>query len=347
MNHEISRSARAGFTLIEVLLAMSITAMVMVSVSGAFLGLLQARHEVTTLAESTDAGPRILRLIERDLEGLWHFNIKGNRVLVGQSLDIGGFASDRIDFLTSTDAIGAVPDNEGKARHPSVCEIGYWLKESKTPGLLELWRREDPMVDEDLLHGGHFQLVHDRIKSFNITYYETVGHEAKFEDSWDSGRTDTLPRRILIEFTVHRKHANRNQVSGYEIEDTEDTLKTYKRHIVLDGSYPTILQPGVAMVAVLPGPPSQDTEPIGGGGGGGGGGPGTLGGGGAMRISGTYEIRNGQTRRTGDGNQGGGDRGGGGDAGNGGGSGIDFGELIRRGGGGGGGGLFGGGGGRR
>jgi prepilin-type N-terminal cleavage/methylation domain-containing protein len=338
-----SRPRTGGFTLIEVLLAISITAMVMVAVSGAFLGLLQARHEVTTLSESTEAGPRILRLLERDLEGLWHFNIKGNRVLVGQSLDIGGFAADRIDFLSSTDAIGAVPDNEGKARQPSICEVGYWLKESTTPGLLELWRREDPMVDEDILHGGHFQLVHDRIKSFNITYYETLGHEAKFEEAWDSGRTDTLPRRILIEFTVHRKHANRNQVSGYEVEDTEETLKTYKRHIVLDATFATILQPGVAMVAVLPGRPSQDSGPTGDGGGGGG--PGTLGGGGAQRISGTYQVGpGGEMRRTGDGNQRGGDRGGGEGGGNSGGT-IDFGELIRRGGGGGG--LFGGGGGRR
>ncbi|MHC5066024.1 MAG: PulJ/GspJ family protein, partial [Planctomycetota bacterium] len=62
----------SGFTLIEVMLAVAVTGMAMVAISGAFISTLRAREEVQTLSESTEAGERILTLLERDLNGLWH-----------------------------------------------------------------------------------------------------------------------------------------------------------------------------------------------------------------------------------------------------------------------------------
>ncbi|MFM1873453.1 MAG: hypothetical protein RL398_2875, partial [Planctomycetota bacterium] len=56
-----------GFTLIEVLLAIAITATVMITVGSTFHVLLNARDTVDDLSESTEAGPRILNLLERDL----------------------------------------------------------------------------------------------------------------------------------------------------------------------------------------------------------------------------------------------------------------------------------------
>ncbi len=272
---ERSSNQDSGFTLIEVLLALGVTAMAMVAISGAFISTLRARQEVQTLSESTEAGERILTLIERDLQGLWHHNIKDNLVLRGRNMDFGGFDADRIDFLTSTDAIGAVLDSRGELRKPSICEVGYWLKDNpKIPGLLELWRREDPMVDGELLTGGHFQLVSDRLKSFNITYFETLGYKAEELHEWDSSLEDMLPRRIKIEFRVHRRVANRNQTTG-EIQDFEKILKDYTRHIVFDPRIPEILLPGIAMLPLAPTRPKQG----GGGGPAGDGGQGPGGGG--------------------------------------------------------------------
>ena len=259
-----------GFTLLEVMLAVAITAMVMLTVSTTFLATLQARETVASLRESTEAGPRILTLLERDLRGLWHHNIHDNRVLVGQNLDIAGFDSDRIDLVTTTDAVGVLIDTYDLPQKPSICEVGYWLRENrKIPGLMELWRREDPMVDDDLLTGGTFQLVHDRLKSFSIKYYETTGYEAEELLEWDSSTEDRLPRRIEIEFTLERKLTSLNVVSDLELEDFEEVSKPYKRHIVLDRRYTEILQPGVAMIPVLPLPPEeaqQGAGPAGGGG---------------------------------------------------------------------------------
>jgi hypothetical protein len=251
-------------------LAVAITATVMVTVSTTFLATLRARETVASLRESTEAGPRILTLLERDLRGLWHHNIHDNRVLVGQNLDIAGFDSDRIDLITTTDSVGVLIDTYDLPQKPSISEVGYWLRENREiPGLMELWRREDPMVDDDLLTGGTFQLVHDRLKSFSIKYYETTGYDAEELLEWDSSTEDMLPRRIEIEFTIERKLTSLNVVSDSELEDFEGVLKTYKRHIVLDRRYMEILQPGVAMIPVLPLPP-EESQPGGGPAGGGG-----------------------------------------------------------------------------
>lgn len=329
---------QAGFTLMEILLAVSITAMVMLAVSSAFFGILRARADVAAVSEEAESGPRILTLIERDLQGLWHFNVKGNRVLVGTNrTDGGGRDSDRIDFITTTDAIGVVTDLNGRPVRPSICEVGYWLKPNeRIPGLQELWRREDPLIDDDIRSGGRFQLVHDRVKSFNVTYFETLGHEARELDQWDSGQEAKLPRRIKIELTIERKVASRNRVSGLELRDTGRTLKRYVHHIVLDPRYPDILQPGIAMVPVWPPRPAEQ------------GGPGPVGPAGRLRgLAGAGGAGRGGivTQNQGGAQRGGGRRaGGGGRRGDGGraGGGFDLGGLLR-GGGRGGGGLFGGG----
>ena len=58
---------QAGFTLIEVLLGIGITAMVMTLVITTTEVMSNARNAVDYLSESSQEGPRILKLIERDL----------------------------------------------------------------------------------------------------------------------------------------------------------------------------------------------------------------------------------------------------------------------------------------
>ncbi|MBK8100511.1 MAG: prepilin-type N-terminal cleavage/methylation domain-containing protein [Planctomycetes bacterium] len=298
-SHRTSGCRTSGFTLIELLIAIAITSSVMLTVGTTFRVMLDSRQVIDELSESTEAGPRILNLIERDLRALWTYNVKKNAVLRGRSLDIGSFEADRIDVITGTDAIGYVLDNDNVQRKPTVCEVGYWLKQHPRYDLMELWRREDPMVDQELITQGSFQLVYDRLKSFKITYYKTLGHEAEELNEWDSSLDDELPRRIKIEFTLERKRGSKNVVSDAEVEDFEGAEKTYVRHIVLDRRMQEALQAGIAMVPVAP-PEPEEAEAGGGGGGaaeqgmaGGAGGRAKPDGGGAVQTSGSITVQGG------------------------------------------------------
>ncbi|MCA8973795.1 MAG: prepilin-type N-terminal cleavage/methylation domain-containing protein [Planctomycetes bacterium] len=266
-----------GFTLLEVLIAVTITATVMVTVGTTFRVLLETRELVDELSESTEAGPRILNLIERDLRGIWTYNVGNNAVFRGRDMDVGSFEADRMDFLTTTDAVGFVLNDVGAPVRPSLCEVGYWFRRNpRYRDLIEMWRREDPLVDRDLVTQGSFQLVHDRIKTFKVTYFKELGSEAEEMLEWDSSENDKLPRRIKIEFTIERRRGSRNIVSDAEIDDFERAEKTYVRHFVFDKGMTDILRAGTAMIPLLPGPPSA--EPSGPGGTGGPLGPGGPGG---------------------------------------------------------------------
>lgn len=264
----IRQKAAAGFTLIEVLLAIGITATVMMTVGTTFRVLLEAREVVDELSESTEAGPRILNLIERDLRGLWTFNVAKNAVFRGRDMDVGSFEADRMDFLTTTDAVGYVLDSHNQPRKPSVCEVGYWFKQnSRYRDLMELWRREDPMVDRDLITQGSFQLVHDRIKSFKITYFKELGNEAEEFFEWDSSTDDALPRRIKIEFVLERRRGSSNVVNDVEVDDFEGAEKKYVRHFVLPKDMTLSLRANEAVLPVLPPEPVEgESGPQGGAG---------------------------------------------------------------------------------
>jgi type II secretion system protein J len=286
-------SGERGFTLIEVLLAIAITATVMVTVATTFHVMLNARDVVDELAESTEAGPRILNLIERDLQGIWTYNVKDNVVFRGRDMDVGGRDADRMDFLTTTDAVGFVLDLQNMPRKPTICEVGYWFKPNpRYRDVFEMWRREDPMIDDDLITQGSFQLVHDRVKSFKVTYYRELGYEAKEELEWNSSVEDKLPKRIKVEFTIERKRGSRNVVSDVEIDDFEGAEKTYVRHFVFDSRYDDALAANSARIPVFPPEPVQEDP----GANGAGGSPGSAngaGGSGVSRTTGPTDVRNG------------------------------------------------------
>jgi prepilin-type N-terminal cleavage/methylation domain-containing protein len=255
----MTTNKQSGFTLIEVLLAVAITATVMLTVGTTFHIMLNARDIVDDLAESSEAGPRILNLIERDLRGLWTYNIKNNKVFKGTVADVNGRDADRMNFLTTTDSVGTVTDLQSVPHKTTLCEIGYWFKPNpRFRDVFELWRREDPMVDEELSTQGSFQLVHDRVKNFKIRYFASLGFEAEELLEWDSSVEDKLPKRIKIEFTIERPRSSSNVVSDLEVEDFEGAEKTYVRHFVFDDRLNDILAANSARIPVLPPPPTAD-----------------------------------------------------------------------------------------
>jgi len=263
-----------GFTLIEVLLAVAITATVMITVGTTFHVMLNARDVVDDLAESTEAGPRVLNLIERDLRGIWIYNVANNAVFRGRNMDVNGRDADRMDFLTTTDAVGSVLDLQNIPRKPTVNEVGYWFKPNpRYRDVFEMWRREDPMLDDDLVTQGSFQLVHDRVKSFKITYFRTLGYESEELLEWVSADEDALPKRIKIEFTIERRRSSRNVVSDIEVDDFEGAEKTYVRHIVFDQRFEDILAANNARLPVFPPEPVGEAAPEGPAGQGGASGP--------------------------------------------------------------------------
>ncbi|MBI3817621.1 MAG: prepilin-type N-terminal cleavage/methylation domain-containing protein [Planctomycetes bacterium] len=197
-----------GFTLIEILVALVLTGLIMTSVFGVLHDALQARDHIHNVSQTQRTGPLILDLIESDLRALAPFNIAQRRVFLGKKNSIGGSDADTFDFVACKSAISDMTVSDGalgrdRSVHAPLCEIGYKLKRNtREPVFIELWRREDPLVDDDPFSGGIYTKIYDKLTAFHVTYFSEAGSQTRAEDQWSSEEAGALPQRMKIEIDL-------------------------------------------------------------------------------------------------------------------------------------------------
>lgn len=269
MNPDTTRNVPAshmqGFTLVELLIAVAITSMLIVAVLEVFQASLYAREEVNALSQTMTGGPRILDMIEDDIHSTWTLNIKDNRVFRGENRDFVGDNADRIHLIVSGRTINTVRLPDDSERVAPVAEVSYLVKANVEDSQhLELWRREDPLIDNELTEGGYFQLLSNRVRSFNVTYFEELGIDAEPLDDWDVAEKNRLPRRIKIELEIERGKDTFNKLR--EVEDVGKRVDKFVRHVVLDPGTVETMEPGIALIPLVPdGPPEAENALAGGG----------------------------------------------------------------------------------
>lgn len=285
----------SGFTLLEVLLAMTIVAVLITAVLQVFNASLLAREEVKALAEPMSKGPQILDMIGEDMRALWTYDIADNRVFRGEDRDIVGTPADRIHMLVAGQSVFPVRLDDDSMRHAPYAEVSYVLRSNdENPHHLELWRREDPLFDKELWRGGNYQLLSKRVVNFEVTYFEELGEEAEPYEEWDSAEKKTLPRRVKIEFEIERSADSHNAL--VEVDEIGGRTEKYVRHIVFDGDRVNLLNQGIALIPVVPAAAPEAENALAGGGAAAGAGGGRGGRGGAGGRGGDAGGRGGAGR---------------------------------------------------
>lgn len=196
----------AGFTLIEVLLALAIVSFLMVTITQILTVARNSRDVIHNIQEKQLAGPAILSRIESDLRGLFVFARDRRGTLRIRNGVEAGFDADTIDFVATTDSLLPFsPDTRSDFQRADLTEVGYRLRQHpSSDDFLEMYRREGFGVDEEPFDGGRYALLHDRIKGFNIEVYAENGPEAEPLESWGSGDDEFsgLPAWIVIDLTL-------------------------------------------------------------------------------------------------------------------------------------------------
>jgi prepilin-type N-terminal cleavage/methylation domain-containing protein len=198
-----SRSAaRRAFTLIEVLVALSIMSLIMVALYTTLNTALMTRDQLEIEAQVARLGPQILDLVEGDLRRAWITNIDGDHVFLGETHSVNGEPADSLSFLTTVDST-VTRRVEEREISSDVCETGYRLRaNAKNPDVMELWRRQSFHVDEQPLEDGVYELVHDRVVRFQVRYLETVDRTAEKLMRWDASEKHALPALVDIELDL-------------------------------------------------------------------------------------------------------------------------------------------------
>lgn len=205
-------SRRRGFTLVELMLAVLILAIMMSIIYGVVVSTVTAARRVEEITSTSEIGPAILTQIRSDLEAAFLPKADGEYFVAVKGGGAGN-GRDRIDFVSGVMAYG--PENEIEApRFHSVNEIGYQLQESrKDPGYAVLYRREDYFIDGEPLKGGRLTELYDRVRSFSLRFREGE----TWRDNWNSKTQKGLPRAVEIELKI--------QVTDRE-QPLEQTFKT-------------------------------------------------------------------------------------------------------------------------
>jgi prepilin-type N-terminal cleavage/methylation domain-containing protein len=194
--------ARAGFTLIEVLVTLLIVGGIMLAITQILEAARISRDTIHNIQETQLAGPAIMDLIERDLRGLVIYDRPAEELLRVVNRVQAGLDADSLDFVSTTDSLVATQVDNRWVRC-DVNEVGYRLRPSPDDDFLELYRREGFGVDDAPFEGGAFTFLHDRVKSLEIQVFEEDGPEAEPLDAWNElGDSDGLPLRLQIELTL-------------------------------------------------------------------------------------------------------------------------------------------------
>lgn len=203
---------RAGFTLLEVTVTIAILAMMLSFVYQMLSNTVNFSGDMAEEVEGPKIETAILDELIRDLRFVYFRpgQLKGNAGFWGREKIINGVRADRLDFLTCRRSRRAeLPGADQAQVNAPLIEVGYACRPSEVYDRhLELWRREDYFVDDDPTNGGKYDLVYDRLRSFELTYYLPTDQRDDTDkglQEWNTTVQNKLPYAIVLRMTYDVK----------------------------------------------------------------------------------------------------------------------------------------------
>jgi general secretion pathway protein J len=176
----------AGFTLIEVLIAVSLTAIVLASIYGVFTSVFTARQQVLAESETAQIGRVLFERLGRELRGAWIPATGTNFFLATPDRD----GRPELRFATASTTLAAT----GRG---GMAALRYALQPMPEGPVdrLYLVRSEEPYHLRDRLDNSSYPLS-GNIKSVVWRFYGANG----WVDNWSAAQSNSLPQ--LVELTV-------------------------------------------------------------------------------------------------------------------------------------------------
>ncbi len=195
---------RRGFTLLEIILAVSVLALVGTMIYGGFS---QTALNKARIEEDADHSRIIHMALERMARELTMAFVSTH---VNPSLDLrvvetafigkNNGKDDRIDFTSFSHR-----RLYRNARESDQNEISYFVTEHPDdPGVSVLARREQNRIDEDPRRGGKSQILVENVEEFNVEYFDPLLTD--WVQTWNTedvlAQPNRLPTQVRIRLAV-------------------------------------------------------------------------------------------------------------------------------------------------
>ncbi|MDP7063191.1 MAG: prepilin-type N-terminal cleavage/methylation domain-containing protein [Planctomycetota bacterium] len=191
---------RCGFTLLEVLISLAIMAMIMTTVMQTVDSTRMAVDAIHNIMETENNGPRIVERMREDMENIAVYDVKDYKAFKGVNRTLMGAEADQMDMLVRSRGKTAVnvPGIDRPVYAP-LNEVGYRLRANPLRDeFMELYRREDALVDDEPFRDGTYTMLYDRVVSLQIRYTKEPDVNPLWVDDWDSEIRQTLPFAVDI-----------------------------------------------------------------------------------------------------------------------------------------------------
>jgi len=189
--------ASAGVTLLEVMVATTVLAMIAVMIYSAFDHTGRMRTKLSARQQQDHVARIALGRLTSDLRMAFlsaHVNPSPSLLAV-----LTGFVArdqgtgDRVDFSAFSHRRLRRSAHEGDA-----CEVGYRVEDRRGGSGRDLMRRESPRIDNDTQRGGTVDVLVPNVSAFELRYYDSTIDQ--WIDSWDTtqatGQFNRLPSRV-------------------------------------------------------------------------------------------------------------------------------------------------------
>jgi general secretion pathway protein J len=189
-----------GMTLIEVVVAMGILAMVAVLIHGVIDSLSRGKKAEGMRTDRAHEGREALQRIVRDLSSAYiSLHVPDVQALLTERTAFVGRTSipfDRIDFTAFAHRRTVRDSHESDQ-----AEVGYFVvSDPDAPETMDLVRREQTPIDLDPLRGGIVDVVAENVSEFHLRYLEP--QTGQWLDTWDSMQTTGQPNRLPLEVSI-------------------------------------------------------------------------------------------------------------------------------------------------
>lgn len=216
MTSAATRRFARGFTLIELVIAMSILALISMLLFSAFSGMRTSKESVERINDRYREGRLAMARINRDLSAAY---LSKNMPLDLSLLAIktafigkSGSPADRLDFNSFSHR-----RIDRDAHESDQCEVGYFgSRDPKKSGVTDLARRVSAHPDLEPDKGGRVDVLATDIDLFDLSYLDAQTGE--WTDTWDStqgaGQPDRLPLQVRVILVLNngaRKEASRGR----------------------------------------------------------------------------------------------------------------------------------------
>jgi general secretion pathway protein J len=181
---------KKAFTLIEVLLAVTLSALLLTIVYWTYFSINRSIDAVTENHEAMETGRVLSELIKRDIRGITAAQFP----LVGRNVEIDGRPAGEVEFVT-TARLDSDP--------ASFRRVGYALIENSS-GERILVRKESRNLKDDLNTAAKIFEISRIINGFQLSFFNGTD----WVDKWDSGSQGSLPKQIRVTIDVSDTKGN-------------------------------------------------------------------------------------------------------------------------------------------